>query len=446
VRAEAEETRLALQKAQIEAEAARDSAAREARAAAEEAANRAHQGELARVRSDAQSRMHQELERVRQESDWERQAQARAESTLRAEIAHARAEADARLASEVAEVRAEADRRRDTELAEIRSQLNEAYQSAREDARSVATKTVSAEVARAEIAVAKTVARVAAQAGGQAASATIRAAGSVLRWTAKRGRAAVPVVGDAVKRLPPRVVAVAATILIVAAGVAVVGLPSIARRWTPFASSASRTAGTLMDVAGHAVQTSITSANRAAAATVPARVRTAAPVKPEREPDAVPSGWLAVFSRVPLDLYVSGRRIGRTGDDSQIVLAPGTYRIELVSKEFNYRGEIVLRVRSGQTTSHTVSLPNGLLQVHTDPGAEIWIEGQRAGISPLGPLPVPIGTRDVVVRRPDGGERRQAVEVRYNETAQLSISLETAHPAGNPFPLPPLARIGPLTR
>jgi len=59
---------------------------------------------------------------------------------------------------------------------------------------------------------------------------------------------------------------------------------------------------------------------------------------------------------------------------------------------------------------------------------------------------VPIGTRDVIVKDPDRGERREGVAVRYNEVTELTISLAEARPARDAFPLPPLARVGPLNR
>ena len=152
-----------------------------------------------------------------------------------------------------------------------------------------------------------------------------------------------------------------------------------------------------------------------------------------------------MFSRVPLDLFVGGRRIGSTNDDGHIVLASGRYTVALVNAEFNYRDAIVLDIRAGEVTSHTVTLPTGLLQVETEPGSEVWIEGELAGVSPLGPIAVPIGTRDVLVKHPDHGERRSAVGVRYNEVTALRLNLgETARPSQDAYPLPPQARVGPL--
>jgi hypothetical protein len=142
-----------------------------------------------------------------------------------------------------------------------------------------------------------------------------------------------------------------------------------------------------------------------------------------------------------MDLYVSGRRIGTT-DDGQILLPPGRYRVGLVSTRLNYRGEVTLEIRSAAVTSHTVSLPDGRLQVNTETGAEVWLEGERAGVAPLGVVPVPIGTLEIVVRHPDLGERREFVEVRYGEVTEVSIARREAFDLREASPLPSLGQPG----
>src|SRR6185503_19042437 len=63
------------------------------------------------------------------------------------------------------------------------------------------------------------------------------------------------------------------------------------------------------------------------------------------------------------------------------------------------------------------------VHVTTTPGAEVWIEGERAGMAPLAAVQVPIGTREVVVKDPNGGEVRRAVEVKYGDTTEVALAL-----------------------
>jgi len=174
----------------------------------------------------------------------------------------------------------------------------------------------------------------------------------------------------------------------------------------------------------------------AAAATVGPSVKTAlvAAERSARRPAQTPAsrsnaasqtatsgGFLAAFSRIPMDVFADGRRIGTT-EDGQIMLPAGSHEVQFVSERFRYRSTVTLAIRSGQVTPHTVTLPSGYVRVTTTPGAEVWIEGARVGVAPLSPVSVPIGTREVVVKDSTLGERRQSVEVKFGETAELTVT------------------------
>jgi hypothetical protein len=234
------------------------------------------------------------------------------------------------------------------ELAEVRAQLKDAFESARDDARSIASKTVSAEVARAENTLAKTAASLAASAGKQAAVVAVRASVLTLKWVGRRGCEATPIILEFVRDLPPRVLATAATLLLMAGSVAVVGVASLTKPVRPLARTASNTAIALFGAANHA-GTVVRFNKEPGSPVIPVVNRISPRPKPVKELKPLATGWLAVFSRVPLDLYVAGRRIGSTNDDGQIVLPAGRYKVELVSKEFNYQGEVVLDIRGGRT-------------------------------------------------------------------------------------------------
>jgi hypothetical protein len=76
-----------------------------------------------------------------------------------------------------------------------------------------------------------------------------------------------------------------------------------------------------------------------------------------------------------------------------------------------------------------VSLPQAPLHVETAAGAEIWIDNQLVGSAPLAAIEVPIGAHEVMVKHPDMGDRRESIDVRYGETAQIRLDL-----AGAPQP------------
>ena len=95
----------------------------------------------------------------------------------------------------------------------------------------------------------------------------------------------------------------------------------------------------------------------------------------------------------------------------------------LVNERLNYRGTVTLNIRAASVTSHTVTLPNGRLQVNTEPGAQVSIEGQPMGVAPLGPLPVQIGNREVVV----ASEPRHAAGVRRTTPPRPKARMRDGH-------------------
>jgi hypothetical protein len=150
--------------------------------------------------------------------------------------------------------------------------------------------------------------------------------------------------------------------------------------------------------------------------------------------ESIGPGYVAVVSKVPLDLFAGNRRIGTTEDD-RILLPPGTHTLTMVSTRFRFRGELQIEIKPGQVTAYTASLPSGKVIINTAPGAEILIEGERVGVAPLDSLDVPIGTRDIVVRHATLGEKRLSLEVRRNQTEVITVTLN--NPSFTDRPSPP---------
>jgi hypothetical protein len=423
-RADAEAARRAQEQAQADLEGIREAAAREG-GAAREAAIRALQEEVDRVRAEVDDRLQRELARLREETEQTREAHEQAqleatfaqEAAVRQAVAAAEAAADHFREIEVARVQADAEARLNARLLVPRKDAPVAT-IAREQARGEAAAPATFRQVIRGAAMFATAARVAARIGSRTAVAAFRGVRVVARQLLRGARATLPVLRATWERLPARTVPAAAVVLLVALAGLLVDLSSLATAVRSSADWASGTAATVLSRARQAVEAPASST--AAAGAPPAEARNEPPPDPIDAAASGTAGMLAVFSRVPLDLYVSDRRIGTT-EDGQILLPPGRYRVRLVNTRLKYRGEVTLVVRSAQVTAHTVRLPDGHVQVNTEPGAEVWIEGKRAGVAPLGALPVPLGSREIVVRHPDLGERREFVDVRYGEIAEVSI-------------------------
>ena len=91
--------------------------------------------------------------------------------------------------------------------------------------------------------------------------------------------------------------------------------------------------------------------------------------------EAIFSGWLAIFSPIPVNVVIDGKPVSLT-DNGRVMTSPGKHVVELINDRFNYRSTETLEVRPGETTAHTASVPTGTVRVTAPPGAEVRIDGQ----------------------------------------------------------------------
>jgi DNA repair exonuclease SbcCD ATPase subunit len=443
-RQEIEQARTAHQSAiaQIRADAERDSRERAAEALRTETARIDAEGRHREALAHAQ----QELKRVREEmehiqvahrsaleqtrADAEREIRAWAETEISTTAARLAADADARIAAAAAAARTEAEERRVAGLVALRAQLDELTGNTLDQlTRNAATPAAVETVAPPRETETETefepdaeperkVTPIAAAKLRQAALLAVRGGRIAAHGLRVGGQVALPAARRVIRRLPGRE-ATAAMILLAVGGLMFVDVSALTQRGTSAAWSASQKAASLLGITA-ADATEATNETEAPGNTT---TETTAVAEPAAAPAS--SGLLQVNSRLPLDLYLAGKRIGRTGD-REIALPPGRHRIEFVSERLNYRGEATISIRSSAFTTHDVTLPLGSLVIDTEPGAEIIIEGQSAGVAPLGVVGAPLGTSEVVVRHPERGERREVVEVRHGVTTELRVAFPPA--------------------
>jgi hypothetical protein len=135
------------------------------------------------------------------------------------------------------------------------------------------------------------------------------------------------------------------------------------------------------------------------------------------------SGWLTVKAPFALEIREQGRLLGTT-DTDRIMMAAGRHDIELVNESLAYRTTRAVQVPPGKVASLSLDLPNGVVNLNASPWAEVWIDGHRAGETPIGNLSVPIGPHEVVFRHPQFGEKRHAISVTLSGPVRLSVDMK----------------------
>lgn len=137
---------------------------------------------------------------------------------------------------------------------------------------------------------------------------------------------------------------------------------------------------------------------------------------------AVTSGWIAVNSTLPVQIFEDGRLIG-TSEIDRVMLPSGSHTLELAADALGFRTRRTVTITPAQTTSISVNVPQAPLSINAVPWAEVWIDGRRVGETPMANVMLPIGAREVTFRHPQLGEKRVNVAVTLNDPARVSVDM-----------------------
>ena len=128
------------------------------------------------------------------------------------------------------------------------------------------------------------------------------------------------------------------------------------------------------------------------------------------------------FVPVALDMREGGKLIGTT-EATRLLLPVGDHDIEFENKLLGFTSRRAVRVGAGKTTAITIDLPNGVVSINALPWAEVWIDGERIGETPIGNLSRQIGTHEILFKHPQLGERRETVVIGAGKPARIGVDL-----------------------
>jgi hypothetical protein len=143
---------------------------------------------------------------------------------------------------------------------------------------------------------------------------------------------------------------------------------------------------------------------------------------PAPEPGMLSAGWLTVSSPIALEMREGGKLIG-TSEASRLLLPAGDHEIEFENKLLGFTLRRSVRVGAGKTTVTTIDLPNSVVSINALPWAEVWIDGEPVGQTPIGNLSRQIGSHEVLFRHPQFGERRETVIIGAGKPARIGVDL-----------------------
>jgi hypothetical protein len=139
-------------------------------------------------------------------------------------------------------------------------------------------------------------------------------------------------------------------------------------------------------------------------------------------PSGVPvSGWISVASPAEVQIYEDGRLLGTSRAD-RIMVSAGTHTFEVVNEALGFRLTYSVNVPAGKVAVVPLEWPKGTMAINANPWAEVWVDGERVGETPIGSISVPLGTHEVVFRHPQLGER--IVRTTVTATAPARVSMD----------------------
>jgi hypothetical protein len=134
------------------------------------------------------------------------------------------------------------------------------------------------------------------------------------------------------------------------------------------------------------------------------------------------SGWINVNTPKTVQLFEEGRLLG-SSDSERLMVSAGTHRLEIINEALGYRDNRTVTVAAGKTSSLNIDFPKGTIALNALPWADVWIDGEKVGETPIGNLPITIGAHEIIFRHPELGEQRHVTTVTLNGPARLSVDM-----------------------
>jgi hypothetical protein len=101
----------------------------------------------------------------------------------------------------------------------------------------------------------------------------------------------------------------------------------------------------------------------------------------------------------------------------------GRHEIEIINEALGYRAVRTIQVAPGKVTPVRVEFPKGAIALNALPWAEVWVDGEKVGETPIGNLQLTIGTHDILFRHPDLGEQRHKATISLLAPTRLSVDM-----------------------
>jgi len=133
-------------------------------------------------------------------------------------------------------------------------------------------------------------------------------------------------------------------------------------------------------------------------------------------------GWLAIAAPFDVEVVERDDVIGASGTN-KVMLAAGRHEITVANRTIGYREARTIDITAGKTMTMRIDPPKAAVSVNARPWADVTVDGNSLGQTPIANTLMTIGSHDVIFRHPQFGERRQTVVVTSNGPNRIAVDL-----------------------
>lgn len=142
--------------------------------------------------------------------------------------------------------------------------------------------------------------------------------------------------------------------------------------------------------------------------------------KTEALNESIYSGWLKVDIPIEITVVDNGRAV-QLDDSNRVLLKPGTHALRIENRKLGFGVSRQVDIEPGGTATVSLEVAPSTLSVTGTAGAEVFVDGVRAGTIPLSEFQVKLGRHDLMIVAPGGETRHSSVTV-GTAPAQLDVT------------------------
>lgn len=134
------------------------------------------------------------------------------------------------------------------------------------------------------------------------------------------------------------------------------------------------------------------------------------------------AGWLSVQSPFDVEVMDEGETVG-SSSWSRIMLPAGRHDVELINRALEFVERRRVQIAPGKTAAITVAAPQVAININARPWADVSVDGVALGQTPIANALMSVGSRQIVFRHPELGERRHDVVITTRPGQRISFDL-----------------------